>query len=95
VIAQSLQVLGDKIVSVGITEAKTNFAKLVEHARKGETVTITFGQSKVPVAQLLPIEPVKKKRLGVMYDPNFVMGDAFWEPLPEEELKIWNCEGEE
>jgi len=30
-----------------------------------------------------------------MYDPNFVMGDAFWEPLPEEELKIWNCEGEE
>jgi prevent-host-death family protein len=82
------------MVSVGITEAKANLAKFVELARRGETVTITVGQSKIPVARLLPIKPVKKKRLGAMYDPNFVMGEAFWEPLPEGELRLWNCEGE-
>ena len=31
------------MISVGITEAKANFAKFVELARTGETVTITMG----------------------------------------------------
>ena len=39
-------------------------------------------------------DQVKKKRLGVMETPGFVLGDAFWEPLPEEELRLWNGEGE-
>ncbi len=35
------------------------------------------------------------KRLGARYDPNFVLGDAFWEPLPEEELKLWEGASDE
>lgn len=56
-------------------------------------MTITMGQSNSNCATVAD-KPVKKKRLGAMYDPNFVMGDAFGEPWPEEELKLWNCEGE-
>jgi antitoxin (DNA-binding transcriptional repressor) of toxin-antitoxin stability system len=66
----------------------------VKKAQAGETVIITSGREKKPVAKLSPIEPVVKKRLGVMETPGFVLGDAFWEPLPEEELRLWEGEGE-
>lgn len=55
---------------------------------------ITSGRAKTPVAKLLAIEPVKKKRLGVMETLGFVLTEAFFEPLPEEELRLWNGEGE-
>ena len=73
------------MVTATIFEAKTNLSALVKKVQAGETVIITSGRSKTPVAKLAPIEaaePKPKKRLGVMYDPNFVLGDAFWEPLP-------------
>jgi prevent-host-death family protein len=70
-----------------IFEAKTNFSELVKKAQRGEEVVITSGREKTPVARLLAIEPVKKMRLGAMETPGFVLTDAFWEPLPEEEMK--------
>ena len=73
-----------------IFEAKTNFSELVKKAQAGEEVIITSGREKIPVAKIVPIEPVKKKRLGAMYDPNFVMGEGFWEALP----KGWDGESE-
>lgn len=65
-----------------IFEAKTNLSALLKKVQKGETVIITSGRKKTPVAKLEPIQPIKKKRLGALYDPNFVLTDAFWEPLP-------------
>jgi antitoxin (DNA-binding transcriptional repressor) of toxin-antitoxin stability system len=82
------------MVKATMFEAKTNLSALVKKVQAGETVIITSGRKKIPVARLEPMEPVVKKRLGVLYDPNFVLGDAFWEPLPEEELKLWEGEGE-
>ena len=84
------------MVRATIFEAKTNLSALVKKAQAGETVIITSGRSKTPVAKLCPAEPVQpraKKRLGVMETPGFELGEAFWEPLPEEELRLW--EGEE
>ncbi|HEX7362346.1 MAG TPA: type II toxin-antitoxin system prevent-host-death family antitoxin [Bryobacteraceae bacterium] len=81
------------MITATIFEAKTNLSDLVKKAQKGETVIITSGRNKTPVAKLEAIHPVKKKRLGVRENPDFVLGDAFWEPLPEEELRLW--EGEE
>jgi hypothetical protein len=40
------------------------------------------------------IHPVAKKRLGVLETPGFVLTDAFFEPLPEEELRLWNGDTE-
>jgi antitoxin (DNA-binding transcriptional repressor) of toxin-antitoxin stability system len=85
------------MVTATIFEAKTNLSALVKKAQAGETVIITSGRKKKPVAKLSAIEPVQtepKKRLGALYDPNFVIGDAFWEPLPEEELSLWEGKGE-
>ncbi len=82
------------MITATIFEAKTNLSELVRMAHAGESVIITSGGEKLPVVKLEPIQPVKKKRLGVMETPGFVLGDAFWEPLPEEELRLWNGEGD-
>jgi hypothetical protein len=57
-------------------------------------VIITSGRDKTPVARLQAIKPVAKKRLGLLASPGFVLSDVFFEPLPEEELRLWNGEGE-
>jgi prevent-host-death family protein len=78
------------MISATIFEAKTNLSDLVKKARKGETVIITSGRSRTPVAKLEAIEAVPRKRLGALETPGFVLTDAFFEPLPEEELRLWN-----
>jgi hypothetical protein len=32
----------------------------------------------------------KKKRLGALETPGFVLSESFNEPLPEDELRLWN-----
>ena len=76
--------------SVTIFEAKTNLSQLFKEAQKGETVIITSGRAKRPVAKLGPVQPVKKKRLGALETPGFVLGKGFFEPLSEDELDLWD-----
>lgn len=83
------------MIKATIFEAKTNLSELVKKAQKGETVIITSGRDKTPVAKLEAIPPVaKKKRLGFLETPGFVLPESFFEPLPEEELRLWNGEDE-
>ena len=80
-------------MTVTMFEAKTNLSELVRKAAKGEEVIITSGRERKPVARLQAIEP-RKRRLGFMQDDDFVLGEGFWEPLPEEELRLWQGDGE-
>ena len=80
------------MVKATMFEAKTKLSELVKKAQAGEEVVLTSGREKKPVAKLVAIEPKKPKRLGAMLTPGFELGDAFWEPLPEEELRMWNGE---
>jgi prevent-host-death family protein len=82
------------MVTATIFEAKTKLSELVKKAQNGEEVIITSGRNRVPVARLEAIQPAGKKRLGAMLTPGFALTDAFWEPLPEEELRLWESEGE-
>ena len=82
------------MISATIFEAKTNLSELVKKAQKGETVVITSGRDKTPVAKLEAIHPMGKKRLGILETPGFALTEAFFEPLPEEELRLWNGEGD-
>ena len=82
------------MITATIYEAKTNLSELVKKAQKGETVIITSGRDKTPVAKLEAIHVVGKKRLGALATPGFVLSDRFFEPLPEEELRLWHGEGE-
>lgn len=71
-----------KIVSVH--EAKQHFSELLERAHAGEEVVVSkYGK---PYAKLVPLEPVDKVPLGFLKG---TVEDAFFEPLPEEELAPW------
>jgi antitoxin (DNA-binding transcriptional repressor) of toxin-antitoxin stability system len=82
-------------ITASIFEAKTNLSALVKQAQKGKTIIITSGREKKPVAKIEAIKPVKTSRLGFMETPGFELTEAFWEPLPEEELALWNGEGDD
>jgi len=81
------------VVTATIFEAKTKLSHLVKLAQKGTEVIITSGRERKPVARLQAIKPVGKKRLGALETPGFVLSEKFFEPLPEEELRLWNGEG--
>ncbi len=82
------------MITATIFEAKTNLSELVKKARKGELVVITSGRDKTPVAKLEAIHPVSKKRLGALATPTFTLTEAFFRPLPQKELRLWNGEGD-
>jgi prevent-host-death family protein len=72
-----------------IHEAKTNLSRLIQKAERGEEVVIARG--KTPVAKIVPIRKPKQRKPG-LFKGDFTVGPEFFEPLPEEELRLWNCE---
>lgn len=76
--------------TASIFEAKTNLSQLVKRVQAGEVVTITSGRDRTPVARLEPVQPVVKKRLGALETPGFVLSAEFFDPLPADELDLWN-----
>ncbi len=80
------------MTTVTIHVAKTQLSKLIERAEAGEEVIIARG--KTPVIRLVPIEaPEPKRQFGTMKGKVWV-GPEFFEPLPEEELRLWEGEDE-
>jgi len=80
---------------VSMFEAKTQLSKLVKLANQGEEVVITSGRARKPVARIVAVEPKEPQTrpLG-MFKGVFTVGPEFFEPLPEEELRLWNGEGD-
>jgi antitoxin (DNA-binding transcriptional repressor) of toxin-antitoxin stability system len=77
-----------------IFEAKTNLSELVRLAQQGEEVLITSGRERKPVARLVAINPApEKRRIGFLKGQGGI-GPEFFDPLPEDELRLWNGEGE-
>lgn len=69
-----------------IRAAKTNLSKLVARAEAGEEIVLTRG--KVAVAKIVPIPPEPKRKFGCLKG-KISIGPEFFEPLSEEELKLW------
>jgi prevent-host-death family protein len=77
-----------------IHTAKTQLSRLIERAEAGEEVIIARRDK--PVVRLVPLEqPKPKRQFGAMKRQFGAMkgrasvGPEFFEPLPEEELKLW------
>jgi prevent-host-death family protein len=77
-------------------EAKTSLSQLVERAVAGEEVILTKGKARIPVARIVPVDhsetaekaPLRKRPLG-LYAGQIDIGPEFFEPLPDEELDLW------
>lgn len=78
------------MISATIFQAKTNLSELLKQVQAGETVIITSGREKTPVARLEAVTPKKPQRLGLLEHLNIQIPDSAWDPLPEEELRLWN-----
>ena len=82
--------MGSEAKVVTIHVAKTNLSRLIVQACAGEDVVIARGRT--PVVRLVPVEvPEPKRRFGSMRGQLRVT-DAFFEPLPDDELKEWGEE---
>lgn len=68
--------------------AKTHLSDLVARAEAGEEVILARGQQ--PAVRLVPIASATapRRRRGRLKG-RVAVGPAFFEPLPEEELKLW------
>jgi prevent-host-death family protein len=69
---------------LNIHYAKTHFSKLLLRVQSGEEIIIA--KAGKPYAKLVPLEPVTKRVPGIAEGK---VTDAFFEPLPEEELEKW------
>ena len=77
-------------MEASMLEAKTQLSKLVERALAGEEVVLTHGKSRTPMVKLVPVEAsrVHMRPVG-LYKGQIDIGPEFFEPLPEEELALW------
>ena len=69
---------------INIHEAKTHFSKLLSRVHSGEEIIIA--KSGKPYAKLIPIKQDKERVPGIAEGK---VTDAFFEPLPEDELGKW------
>jgi prevent-host-death family protein len=84
------------MTTVSVHEAKTHLSRLINDVLAGKDVIISRGKEEV--VRIVPLKPVAtgKRQLGRLAhlipagkDP---LEDGFWDPLPEEDLALWNCE---
>lgn len=72
--------------TVDVHEAKTQLSRLLARAEAGEEVVIA--RCGEPVARLVACKPKGKRQPDVLKG-KVVVPDSFFEPLPEEELRLW------
>jgi prevent-host-death family protein len=71
---------------INVHEAKTHFSKLLERAHAGEEIVLA--KAGKPYARLVPLKDDKPRRQPGRLK-GWVIPDSFFDPLPEEELKLW------
>lgn len=83
------------MAAFSIHQAKTNLSKLIARAEAGEEVVIMRGKTAVARLTCMPNTKTKPK-FGMLKGKVKSPPDAFFfDPLPEEELRLWEGEGED
>lgn len=72
------------MTTVNVHEAKTHLSRLLKQVARGDEVLIA--KAGKPIARLVPVAAKKPRQPGVAKGR---VTDAFFEPLPEEELAAW------
>jgi prevent-host-death family protein len=70
--------------TVNVHEAKTHLSRLLDQVAAGEEVIIA--KAGKPIARLIPADRSEPRVPGIAKGR---VTDAFFEPLPEEELAAW------
>jgi antitoxin (DNA-binding transcriptional repressor) of toxin-antitoxin stability system len=67
--------------------AKTHLSDLVARAEAGEEVILA--RDKTPAVRLVPVPREQPRRQRGRLKGKITIGDEFFEPLPDEELALW------
>ena len=71
--------------TVNIHQAKTHLSRLIERVRAGEEIVIA--KAGTPWVKLVPLqEKRQRRRPGIAHG---AVTDAFFDPLPDDELDAW------
>lgn len=76
---------------VTVHQAKTHLSRLIAEAEAGGEVVIARG--KEPAVRLVPVKAKPTPVPGTLKG-KIKWDERFWDPLPEEELRLWNGEGD-
>jgi antitoxin (DNA-binding transcriptional repressor) of toxin-antitoxin stability system len=81
---------------VKMHQAKSQLSRLIAAALAGEEVVIARGSE--PLVRLTPVDgrepPVRVKRQFGALKGKIAFSDSFFDPLPDDELALWNGEGD-
>lgn len=69
---------------INVHDAKTHFSRLLERAHGGEEIVLA--KAGRPYARLVPLDDRQARKPG---SAKGRVTDAFFEPLPSEELAAW------
>ena len=69
-------------IIMNVHEARTHFSRLLERAHQGEEIVVA--KAGKPYAKLVPLDERKERIPGIAKGR---VTDAFFEPLPPEELE--------
>jgi prevent-host-death family protein len=75
-----------------VHQAKTQLSKLIASALEGEEVVIARGST--PVVKLTPVGLARKRPIFGALEGKIAFSDSFFDPLPDDELALWNGEGD-
>ena len=89
------------MTTVTVHQAKTHLSRLIAEVLAGHEVVIA-PRGKEPMVKLVPVTPVAKPKrvMGrlahTLSSPNKdPLEDGFWDPLPDDELALWEGENAE
>ena len=69
-----------------VQDATTQLSHLLEEVESGQEILITRNGN--PVAKLVPCAPKGQRQFGTLKGV-IELDDKFFDPLPEDELKLW------
>ncbi len=75
---------------VNMHDAKTHLSKYVAELKPGETLILCNRNQ--PVAEIRSLTRKAGKRRLDVFKGEFTVPDSFFEPLPDDLLKAFNCE---
>ncbi len=84
------------MTTVSVHEAKTHLSRLINDVLAGKDVIISRGKEEV--VRIVPLNPPKPKKRVLGHLAHLIppgkdpLEDGFWDPLPDEDLALWNCE---
>lgn len=78
------------MITVKVHEAKTNLSKLLAAVERGEEVIIKRGNKVVAKLTAANDDEGKAKVVFGLLQGQFELPDAFFDPLPDDELEAWN-----